>query len=172
MLLSIIATGGILSTFKAALIGSICTVAAGSIVGGVVVAIKKPFKIHKETKAEKEQKIREEFKQDIIDAITEKEKQENEKLQSQIDNVNEAIKNITAGVLSVQGRDFRKHCRELLEKPTMTENEWLEIKKDHDAYKKLKGNGEGDALWADLQIKHEALIKAYAEMAAQQTVQK
>lgn len=171
MLLSVLAVEGILSTFGSAIIGSLATVVAGAIVGAVVLVVKKPFAIYKEHKIQKENQAKDDFKNDIIEAISTKEKAENANLQSQIDEVKTAVKIITDGILSIQGRDFKKHCRELINKPIVTENEYLEICKDYDAYKALDGNGEGDILFADLKEKHKAQLEAQAHVAAQQASQ-
>lgn len=172
MLLSILVADGILSSFGSALMGSAATTLATIIVGGIVMIIKKPFATYKENKIKKEEEKRQSFMNDIVQVVSTKENQENAKLQTQIDGLKEAVGTITAGVLSIQGREFKKHCRDLLDKPYMTETEFVEITKDYKAYKAMDGNGEGDILYNDLKAKHDAQLAAEATVAVQQAAQK
>ena len=55
---------------------------------------------------------------------------------------------LRAGLLSIQGRAFKEKCHDLLESTHIITVEELEnIAKDHDAYKGLGGNHEGDTLF-------------------------
>lgn len=55
---------------------------------------------------------------------------------------------LRAGLLSIQGRAFKEKCRELLEvEHLITVTELENITKDHEAYKGLGGNHEGDTLF-------------------------
>lgn len=87
---------------------------------------------------------------------------EDAKLQAQI-NANYENQNLMkAGLLSVQGRQFKKHCRELLEPShAITVDEYEEIVIDHDAYNGLGGNHTGDMLFS-------AVVKKYEAQAASQ----
>lgn len=59
------------------------------------------------------------------------------------------IEEIRMGLLSVQGQAFKEKCHRLLSQEHQIDVEELEnITKDHDAYKGLGGNHEGDMLFA------------------------
>ena len=63
---------------------------------------------------------------------------------------------LTEGVLNIQGRDFKKACRELLDpNHNITEEEYEEISHDHDVYKKLGGNHNGDTLFEAVKAKYQ-----------------
>lgn len=58
------------------------------------------------------------------------------------------IKILKAGLLSVQGRIFKNNCHRLLEQHhEITLEEYEEITKDHEAYNSLGGNHNGDQLY-------------------------
>lgn len=60
----------------------------------------------------------------------------------------EKIDQIRDGLLSVQGQSFKEKCHKLLTQEHQIDVEELEnITKDHDAYKGLGGNHEGDMLF-------------------------
>lgn len=80
-------------------------------------------------------------------------------LQKQIDNVSIEMSAIRAGLLSIQGKEFRESCRRLLaENHTITLDEWEEIDSDHDAYNGLGGNHRGDALYSMVKKKAESTL--------------
>ena len=60
----------------------------------------------------------------------------------------EKIDQIRDGLLSVQGQSFKEKCHKLLTQEHQIDVEELEnITRDHDAYKGLGGNHEGDMLF-------------------------
>ena len=60
----------------------------------------------------------------------------------------EKLNEMRAGLLSMQGAYFKKKCHKLLEPGHEINVEELEnITKDHEAYKGLDGNHEGDMLF-------------------------
>lgn len=82
---------------------------------------------------------------------------EDAKLQAQINTNYENQNLMKAGLLSVQGRQFKKHCRELLEPShVITVDEYEEIVIDHDAYNGLGGNHTGDLLFDAIVNKYKA----------------
>lgn len=88
---------------------------------------------------------REESKSD--DAVLEKEISELEK----------NITALTAGILSIQGKEFRNNCRKLLaEDHIIALEEWEELDKDHMVYNGLGGNYKGDHLFSLVKKKVEA----------------
>ena len=59
------------------------------------------------------------------------------------------IEEIRKGLLSIQGQSFKEKCHKLLAQEHQIDVEELEnITKDHDAYKGLGGNHEGDTLFS------------------------
>ena len=71
------------------------------------------------------------------------------RIDKQVQQRDEQLEALRAGLLSVQGRTFKKKCHELLDPNNPISVEEMEnITKDHDAYKSLGGNHEGDALFA------------------------
>ena len=55
---------------------------------------------------------------------------------------------IESGILSIQGKQFREMCEELLEKDYITVEEYQEFEDEYAVYKSLGGNHRGDALHA------------------------
>ena len=69
-------------------------------------------------------------------------------IEASIEVVTNQIENLTAGVLSLQGKEFRARCHELLAPDhVITLDEFEEITEDHDAYNGLGGNHKGDLLF-------------------------
>lgn len=78
-------------------------------------------------------------------------------LEKEISALEKNITALTAGVLSMQGKEFRNNCRKLLaEDHVITLDEWEELDKDHMAYNGLGGNHKGDHLFSLVKKKVEA----------------
>lgn len=70
------------------------------------------------------------------------------KIQAKDEEQDQKMDELRAGLLSVQGRGFKENCHKLLSIDHKIDVEELEnITKDHDAYKGLGGNHEGDMLF-------------------------
>ncbi len=83
-------------------------------------------------------------------------KEDNE-VRAQLEINDAKLENLTKGILSMQGKQFRADCRALLEQDhELTQDEFLEISKDHDAYNALGGNHTGDMLFEAVQKKFNA----------------
>lgn len=103
----------------------------------------------------KQSKDREEFKKEIEDEVqikidnTERElRKADTNIEASLEVVTAQMENLTAGVLSIQGKEFRAKCRELLEPDhVISVDEFEEITEDHDAYNGLGGNHKGDLLF-------------------------
>lgn len=103
----------------------------------------------------KQSKDREEFKKEIEDEVqikidnTERElRKADTNIEASLEIVTAQMENLTAGVLSIQGKEFRAKCRELLEPDhVISVDEFEEITEDHDAYNGLGGNHKGDLLF-------------------------
>lgn len=80
-------------------------------------------------------------------------------LQGQISEVSNELGFLKAGLLSIQGKEFRENCRELLaDDHEITLDEWEEIDADHEAYNGLGGNHKGDHLYELVKKKAERTL--------------
>lgn len=78
-------------------------------------------------------------------------------LEKEISAMKKNITALTAGVLSMQGKEFINNCRKLLaEDHIITLDEWEELDIDHTAYNGLGGNHKGDHLFSLVKKKVEA----------------
>lgn len=92
-----------------------------------------------------------------LEAGREESKADDAVLEKQISAVEKNITALTAGILSMQGKEFRNNCRKLLaEDHVITLDEWEELDKDHMAYNGLGGNHKGDHLFSLVKKKVEA----------------
>lgn len=87
-------------------------------------------------------------KEDFLKTITAKINEEFDRSNKEEKKLQEEVKVIKFGLLSVQGRNFKANCRRLLQpEHKITLEEFEEITKDHDAYNSLGGNHTGDQLY-------------------------
>ena len=109
--------------------------------------------------------LRKEVKDEIInevaediDAIQQTESQLHEELQNlkdedvmlhaELQEVAGTLNNVTAGVLSIQGKDFKSECRYLLDDDhKITTDEFEELEDEFSVYTNLGGNGRGAELF-------------------------
>lgn len=92
-----------------------------------------------------------------LEAGREESKADDAVLEKEITAVEKNIAALTAGILSMQGKEFRNNCRKLLaEDHIITLDEWEELDKDHMAYNGLGGNHKGDHLFSLVKKKVEA----------------
>lgn len=92
-----------------------------------------------------------------LEAGREESKSDDAVLEEEISALEKNITALTAGVLSMQGKEFRNNCRKLLaEDHVITLDEWEELDKDHIAYNGLGGNHKGDHLFSLVKKKVEA----------------
>lgn len=92
-----------------------------------------------------------------LEAGREESKSDDAVLEKEISALKKNITALTAGVLSMQGKEFRNNCRKLLaEDHVITLDEWEELDKDHMAYNGLGGNHKGDHLFSLVKKKVEA----------------
>lgn len=64
---------------------------------------------------------------------------------------------LQAGLLSMQGDVFREKCKMLLsQEEWITIDQFEELGKDYESYKKLSGNGHGDTLFTLVTDKYES----------------
>lgn len=120
---------------------------------GLVVAaggfiIKRILKSYKQERVEEKKEFLKEIQKEIKSEFTGRDQKDVE-LQNEI----KALKN---GLLSIQGRTFKASCKKLLEEGhEITLEEYEEITKDHDAYNSLGGNHNGDQLYSLVRHKVE-----------------
>ena len=56
------------------------------------------------------------------------------------------VDTIESGILSIQGKQFRDMCEDLLQQDHISVDEYQEFEEEYSVYKKLGGNHRGDAL--------------------------
>ena len=94
---------------------------------------------------------------EALEAGREESKADDAVLEEEISTVEKNLEALTAGILSMQGKEFRANCRKLLaEDHVITLDEWEELDKDHMAYNGLGGNHKGDHLFSLVKKKIEA----------------
>ena len=79
-----------------------------------------------------------------------------EKTCKQIEQTNENLDVLRQGMLSVQGKEFKEGCRKLLDSEhDITLSEYEDISVEHNVYKHLGGNHDGDSLFELVKAKYE-----------------
>ncbi len=87
-----------------------------------------------------------------------------EKIEKQMREIQEDHVILTEGMLSIQGKQFKEDCRELLkEGHVISLNEYEHITHEHDVYNQLHGNHEGDGLYSLVKVKYEASLSHFTE---------
>ena len=128
------------------------------IAGGIALFAKHYVKLQKAALEEKWKEREEKAKSEVMDRlIKEREdevavlREEDDRINKEIDSIFVAIENLNTGILSIQGKQFRDMCEELL-KPdhVITIQEYEQFEEDYAAYKGLGGNHRGDALHASV----------------------
>ena len=75
-------------------------------------------------------------------------KEEDRKIKADIESIYLSLENVTTGILSIQGKQFRDMCEWLLsQEHYITVQEYEQFQEDYVAYKGLGGNHRGDALY-------------------------
>lgn len=107
-----------------------------------------------------EQKINERFEEtnNRITALDNKVEKKINEVRKDVQSSEAQQKILKEGLLSVQGNNFKRQCKALLE-PThkITETEWLQHQIDFEAYERLGGNDDGHDL-------HNAVAHKYYNM--------
>lgn len=112
----------------------------GLVIAGGGFIIKRTLKSYKQERAAEKKEFLKEIQKEIQAEFVRSDKKETE-LQNEI----KILKN---GLLSIQGRTFKSNCKKLLEEDhEISLEEYEEITKDHDAYNSLGGNHNGDQLY-------------------------
>ena len=130
-------------------------VAFGLVVTGAGICIKKIWSMYKKEKAGREDKIHAalvaDFKKmlnETTTTITTTVNENDHNLQNQIDQITQDQNLLKNGMLCLQGDYFKKKCSRYLEEDhKITEEEYLHLCSEHDVYKMLGGNSNGDRLF-------------------------
>lgn len=135
----------------------------GLVVLGGTAFIKRYMKLEKESRERDQKEYYKKLTEDIfarnnemIQEVKEMSQAGDAKLQQEIDALAQQNKELkqqnetmTAGVLSIQGKEFKANCRKLLEPShVISLEEWEEICEDHRVYNALGGNHKGDELFS------------------------
>lgn len=126
----------------------------GLIAAGIVIWAKHIIKLEKESvnrvKAERMKEMREEIVDELtekIDKVEQKSDENDRIMKEEIEVLSNNVENLTIGVLSLQGKQFRDQCIFLLDpEHIITVDEYEQFEEDYVAYKGLGGNHTGDAL--------------------------
>lgn len=126
----------------------------GLIATGIALWAKHVIKLEKENINKIQTEHVKEMREKIINELTEKidkvEQKSDESdriMKEEIEILSNNVENLTIGVLSLQGKQFRDECIYLLNpEHTITVDEYEQFEEDYVAYKGLGGNHTGDAL--------------------------
>lgn len=104
----------------------------------------------KKSSGEKESKI---YQQ--IDEMRKGLNEKDNNICNDLNTVNLEVSAIKNGILSIQGRQFRELCVELLKKDCISVEEYEEFENEYSVYKSLGGNHRGDAFHARVVAKYD-----------------
>lgn len=123
--------------------------------------IKKYYEVKKSEFERERKELREAIIKDIDEKLQkemEKSNQEDERIRADMAQLNVTIKGLIQGLLSVQGKNFREQCEQLLDLDYITIQDYEQFEEDYAAYKALGGNHRGDALHARVVDKYVGQI--------------
>lgn len=116
---------------------------------------KRYIKLEVEKKATEQEALKTEIIQKVseqISALTEHVEKKDERVEKEMEGFKTNLSELKLGLLAIQGKEFKQTCRKALDQEhDLTLEEYDQIVKDHDAYKALGGNHEGDELFGLLQ---------------------
>ena len=137
----------------------------GLIVSGLSFACRRYWKLWREEQQHQKTEEQEAFYDGILEKIDERFEETNNRITALDNKVEKNVQTSNAqqeilkeGLLSVQGNNFKRQCKALLE-PThkISETEWLQHQIDFEAYERLGGNDDGHDL-------HNAVAHKYYNM--------
>lgn len=128
--------------------------ACALIAGGVALFAKHYIKLQKKAMEDKWQDKEKNMCGKIVCKIEEEIKkvetasmEEDIKIHQELDEVHKDVDNMTHGILSIQGKQFKDFCEALLSPDHyITVDEYEEFESEYEVYKGLGGNHRGDAL--------------------------
>ena len=126
----------------------------GLIALGISFGAKHYVKLQKQSWEHKWQEQKNKAKDEVIEKLEKEIAEEvakseavDKQLEADIEVIQNTLDNLTAGILSIQGKQFRDHCILLLRQDhIITVEEYEEFEEEYQAYKNLGGNHRGDAL--------------------------
>lgn len=123
----------------------------GLIVSGLGFACRHYWKLWKNEQNHQKSEEQKIFYDDILSKIDERNKKLEKKIDALTTRINEHDEEYSVlkeGLLSVQGANFKRQCKILLDQEhKITEAEWLQLNMDYQAYEKLGGNGAGHEMY-------------------------
>ena len=137
----------------------------GLIVSGLSFACRRYWKLWRAEQQHQKTEEQEAFYDGILKKIDERFEEINNRITALDNKVEKNVQSSDAqqkilreGLLSVQGNNFKRQCKALLE-PThkISETEWLQHQIDFEAYERLGGNDDGHDL-------HNAVAHKYYNM--------
>lgn len=139
------------------------TWALGLIAAGIGVFAKHYIKLQKEAFTKKWYEREQQAKDEVIKKMEQKFYEEvarsdaaDAQIKADVEVLYNSIENLSTGILSIQGKQFREECASLLESNhVITLIEYEQFEEDYTAYKALGGNHRGDAL-------HDRVVEKFA----------
>ena len=139
----------------------------GIVAAGIILWAKHVIKLEKENAKHIKQENMKEACNGVIDELTEKinkveQKSDNNDriIREDLEVLSNSVNNLTVGILSMQGKQFRNDCVQLLNPDhQITLDEYEQFEEDYGAYKGLGGNHTGDAL------RHRVIEKFHNQIA-------
>lgn len=140
----------------------------GLIVSGLSFACRRYWKLWRVEQQHQKTEEQEAFYNGILEKIDERFEKMDERFEKMEQQINEVRKDVQSsdaqqkilreGLLSVQGNNFKRQCKALLESThQISETEWLQHQIDFEAYERLGGNDDGHDL-------HNAVAHKYYNM--------
>ena len=86
--------------------------------------------------------------EDRIQGVEDKSAAEDVIIHNELDEIHSEVDTIESGILSVQGKQFREMCEDLLKQDYITVEEYEKFEEEYAVYKGLGGNHRGDSLHA------------------------
>lgn len=148
--------------------------ALGLIAAGLGIACKKIYALYMSEKNTKKTKERENLMDDmkammtscqleVLNKVGEREQmlqEEDRKIKENLESLTNSVVVLKDGILSLQGREFRQDCRDLLkENHVITISEYETLVREHQVYNSLGGNHRGDALFHAAEQKYKNSLK-------------
>ena len=127
----------------------------GLIAGGALFFAKHYIKIQKQVNEEKWKNKEKNMSEQIIatlegkiQGVEKKSAEEDMAIHKELDKIHLEVDTIESGILSIQGRQFKEMCEQLLKQDYITIEEYEEFEEEYAVYKNLGGNHRGDSLHA------------------------
>lgn len=86
--------------------------------------------------------------EDRIQGVEDKSAAEDVIIHKELDKIHSEVDTVESGILSIQGKQFREMCEDLLKQDYITVEEYEEFEEEYAVYKGLGGNHRGDSLHA------------------------